>query len=288
MSRAPLRAAAALLLLLAAALPAAGQTRAPAPPPDTAAADSAAPRSLLRTLRRAPVAGDVLLLGEGAGYALTGPFRWGAPELRTLGLAVAGVAAVSLLDEAGRDYMNENRSERRARIEDWVEPWGATRGLELLGGMYAAGLVLGDARLRNTAAEGAASSLVASVLITPPLTSVFGRPRPRANRPAHTFGENGNSLPSGHTTQAFAVASVIATEFPHPAVQVTAYGLASAVGVSRMYRRSHFLSDVTAAALIGTAVGRTVARYGQRRRDRLFLSAESSGGVTYLVVSHPL
>lgn len=269
----------ALALLLCAAPPAPAQEPAPA---DTVAPVAGEP--LVRRLQRAPVIGDVMLLGEGTGYALTGPLRWDRDDLRFLGLAVAGVAAVSLLDEAGRDLMAANQSETNARIERWVEPFGATRGLKVLGGFYAAGLVLNDPKLRGVAVEGLATSLVASVLITPPLTSVFGRPRPRANRPAHTFREGGNSLPSGHTTQAFAVASVIATEYPHPAVQVGVYGLASAVGLSRMYRRSHFLSDVTAAALIGSTVGRTVARYGQRRRDRLRLAPVVSGEVTYLTV----
>ena len=272
-----IRRAALAILLLAATAPAAAQA------PDSAAA----PReSRVRALQRMPVVGDAMLIGEAAAHAVTGPLRWRRKELRTLGYAVGGLAALSLLDEAGRDLMAKNRSETNDRIEEWVEPFGATRGLEILGGFYAAGLVLNDAKLRGVAAEGLASSLVASVLITPPLTDLFGRPRPRANRPAHTFEPfSGNhSLPSGHTTQAFAVASVIASEFDHPAVQVGAYGLASAVGLSRMYRRSHFLSDVTAAALIGTTVGRSVVRYGQRRRDRLAVVPVVQAGVSYLTV----
>jgi membrane-associated phospholipid phosphatase len=36
-----------------------------------------------------------------------------------------------------------------------------------------------------------------------------------------------------------------------------------------MYDDAHYLSDVTAAALIGTLVGRSVARFGQKRRGAL-------------------
>lgn len=272
-----------LLALLLCALPAAAQEEAAAP-------DSTPSAGWIPRLQRAPVVGDVMLLGEGAAHAITGPLRWDRRDLARLGLAVGGVATVSLLDEAGRDLMEEQRAAGRwDRWERRVEPFGRLRGIEVLGGFYAAGLLLGDAKLRNVAAEGLATSLVASVLITPPLTEVFGRPRPREQEPAHTFRpfSDNHSLPSGHTTQAFAVASVIATEYPHPAVQAAAYGTAAAVGLSRMYRGSHFLSDVTAAAVIGTTVGRAVARYGQRRRDRLGLRPLVLGGTGYLVLTHP-
>ena len=251
-----------------------------------AVADSAENESRPGRLERMPVVGEVILVGRSGAHVLTAPLRWRADDLRTLGLAVGGVAALSLLDERGRDLMERSQSAAGDRLEDLVEPLGRERGLQLLGGFFVAGLVLDDPRMRAVAAEGVASGLVAAALIQPALAEVTGRPRPRKNRPAYTFEPfSGNiSFPSGHTTAAFSVASVIATEYDHLAVRVAAYGLASAVGVARMYRGAHFGSDVAAAALLGTAVGRSVARFGRDYRARIRLEPVVHGSQTLLVL----
>lgn len=276
----------ALFLLALAAPPAAAQE-----PDSTVAAgavpgSSAAEEHRFARLARMRGVGEVLLLGESTAHALTAPLRWNAADLRTLGLGAGGVALVSLLDGAGREAMARNHSAGADRLEEVLEPFGRERGLQLMGGFFAAGLVLDDARLRAVAAEGLASGLVAAGVIQPALAEITGRPRPRTGRGVYDFDPfSGNiSFPSGHTTAAFALASVIATEYPHPAVQGGAYGIAAGVGLARMYRGAHYASDVLAAAAIGTAVGRGVARFGQRHRARLRLAPELRGEDAYLVV----
>jgi membrane-associated phospholipid phosphatase len=217
-----------------------------------------------------PLLPEAELIARASVHALTAPLRWGVREWALAGGAVAGVALVSIADEDGRALMAYVRNPGNTRIEHFIEPFGAHRSLYILGGMLATGVVLDDVKLRATAVEGLAAGLVAAGIITPTLQKAIGRAKPREGLPANTFDGFGGhrSMPSGHTTQAFAVASVIAAEYDHPVVQVAAYGTATAVGVSRMYRRSHFLSDVVGAAMIGTVVGRAVARYGQEWRGR--------------------
>lgn len=254
------------------------------------AADSAAaadPSASSASDRRFPLAAEAELIGRASLHALTAPARWGVREWALAGGTVAAVAVSSIADEDGRALMAYVRSDRNTRIEEMIEPWGAEGSLYLLGGMLTAGLVMDDAKLRATAAEGLAAGLVAGGIITPTLQKVIGRSKPRDLVEPHTYDpfSGARSLPSGHTTQAFAVASVIATEYDHPAVQVAAYGLATAVGVSRMYRRSHFFSDVVGAAIIGTAVGRTVARFGMERRGGVTVEPLVGGSGAGVMVS---
>ena len=211
---------------------------------------------------------DVAVIGRGSLHLVTAPVRWGKDELRAAATAGVAIFALSSLDEAGRALMRRNESAQLDEVTTEWERFGTIQNYTILGGFFLAGVAFDDAKARSTAAEGVASSLIAAGVITPTLQKLIGRSRPRKDHPSHTFDPmSGNlSFPSGHTTQAFAVAAVIATEYDHPVVQVLSYGLATGVAASRMYHRAHFISDVATAALIGTVVGRSVAHYGQRHR----------------------
>ena len=65
------------------------------------------------------------------------------------------------------------------------------------------------------------------------------------------------SLPSGHTSSAFATATVLQSEFGWKA-GVPAYAVASWVAASRVQMERHYLSDVIAGATIGILAGRSV------------------------------
>lgn len=72
-------------------------------------------------------------------------------------------------------------------------------------------------------------------------------------------GQDERSFPSGHTSNAFALAAVVERHYGWKA-GIPGYALASLVGVSRLQRNKHYLSDVLAGATLGYVVGRTVVR----------------------------
>lgn len=66
------------------------------------------------------------------------------------------------------------------------------------------------------------------------------------------------SMPSGHEIAIMAVATTFADRYPHPAWhRSVAYGLAAAVGLSRVTLQAHFTSDTFA----GGALGYVIAHY---------------------------
>jgi membrane-associated phospholipid phosphatase len=70
---------------------------------------------------------------------------------------------------------------------------------------------------------------------------------------------NNSSFPSGHTTAAFAVATVFAHRYRrHRWVPWVAYGAATAVGFSRVTLQSHFPSDVFLGAALGFSISKFV------------------------------
>jgi len=129
--------------------------------------------------------------------------------------------------------------------------------------------VFDDPKARAVAQDGLAASLIASGMITPALKLTFGRARREQDKGPHDFDffdPRSTSFPSGHTTQAFAVASAIAAHYDSTCVKVTAYGAASLVGYARLQRNRHWPTDVAAGALIGTLVGDSVVRFNQYKR----------------------
>jgi len=99
--------------------------------------------------------------------------------------------------------------------------------------------------------ELAASTLVANGVTTVILKKLIGRERPN--------GINNRSMPSGHTSQSFAVAAVV-NEIYGQNAGIIAYLIASLVGISRINDNDHYLSDVIIGAGVGTAIGKGFAK----------------------------
>lgn len=72
------------------------------------------------------------------------------------------------------------------------------------------------------------------------------------NRPG---SENQRSYPSGHTSSAFATATVLSYSYGWK-VAMVAYSLATFVGLSRLADDAHWFSDVVSGAFLGCWLGR--------------------------------
>lgn len=200
------------------------------------------------------------LLKDDARHFVTAPFLWSRSDWARVGAATAIVGGVILFDQSGRVEVANNSNSSTQKIARFVKPFGAEYSWGVLGGFYLAGKYLHNEKARSVARDGLASSLIAAGAITPILKATIGRSRPSETEGRFVSGRGGESFPSGHATQAFAVASVIASHYESRVVKAAAYGLATAVGLSRMEDSAHYASDVVAGALIGTLVGRAVVR----------------------------
>jgi membrane-associated phospholipid phosphatase len=75
------------------------------------------------------------------------------------------------------------------------------------------------------------------------------------------FLNGGDSFPSGHSMEAWALATVIAREYPDkPLVKWGMYSFATAVSLSRIANQRHYASDVVVGGSIGYLIGRFVTR----------------------------
>ena len=132
--------------------------------------------------------------------------------------------------------------------------------------LYAIGRLRKNSKMQHTALL-AGEAMADTALVQTVLKDATMRLRPisypasgwfrTSSSPASYIRGNG-SFPSGHSIEAFAVATIIARRYGnHRWVPFAAYGLASVVGFSRLTLNVHFLSDV----FMGGALGYSISRF---------------------------
>lgn len=212
------------------------------------------------------------LLLEDIQSVVTEPLRWQNQQWKNFGwasLAVVGTAVV--IDSPLRDEMRRQPKDNNFMLN--IERFGAEYSIGVVGGFYLAGSLADNDTAIMVAQDGLTASIIASGLITPALKIATGRSRPYENTGTSDFQSLGtskrnSSFPSGHTTEAFALASVISAHYEETWIKSSAYTVAALVGIARTYHDAHFASDVLAGAFIGGWVGHGVVAHNQSRRTR--------------------
>jgi membrane-associated phospholipid phosphatase len=127
-------------------------------------------------------------------------------------------------------------------------------------GLYVWGRVTHNEHKRETgflAGEAAVDSLAATYA----LKYAFQRERPLTDNYRGGFWQGGDSFPSEHAAAAWAIAGVVAHEYPGPLTSILAYGLAAGVSGSRLTAKQHFPSDVLIGSALGWFVSQEVYRH---------------------------
>src|SRR3989454_4533809 len=128
-------------------------------------------------------------------------------------------------------------------------------------GIYFLGLGTHNEHLAETGRLGA-EAVIDSLLVVNALKLATNRERPNEGNGHGGFWPHGTrsyevdgSFPSGHAAESFALARVIASEYPSKPVQIAAYAFALAISTSRVTARQHFPSDVLVSGTFGYLIG---------------------------------
>jgi len=139
-------------------------------------------------------------------------------------------------------------------VNDYAVPPIAYGLPEVIAGV---GLVQKNAYTFDTGVMLGLSEALAYGLYLPIKDAIVKRERPYvALQNVHTMHmdtADKYSMPSGHTTAAFAIATALTLRYPKPYVYIPAYAWAAFVGYGRVYLGLHYPSDVLAGALLGSA-----------------------------------
>jgi membrane-associated phospholipid phosphatase len=202
------------------------------------------------------------------------PTYYDSKKWLLFGGAVGSVFLVSAFDDDIQDAIQRNRNKVTDKAASIINPFGFQAAYAVIAGIYLQGVFGHNPKSKVVALDAIAASVVSWGVGATLLKITTGRARPEKNEgafhfdPFSTNGED-NSFPSGHATQAFALAAVLSSHYHSKWVWIPSYTFAGLVGLARMNKNRHWASDVVGGALLGTFVGKEFVVYNRRKRREL-------------------
>lgn len=192
---------------------------------------------------------DVVRGIDGVAHSITSPTRWKGNDWLKAGGVVAGVAALSLVDENVRNFFSGKESHLLDQFQKVGNYYGKPyTAVGLTGGMYLVGMIFPDEWAKET------GLILFSAVTTSTITQTFfksaiGRARPNeelGNYETEPFSRETkfHSFPSGHATFAFTVSMVMARRVKAVPLKIFFYSMGTLTAASRLYLDVHWFSDV--------------------------------------------
>ena len=217
------------------------------------------------------------------GKILSSPVRWEGKDWLTASLVVAATAGFYAYDQDIKEWFQDKRSDASNNVAKVITPLGNPLfAVPAMGLVYLYGEHQESEKARRIGLLGVESIVLAGAF-TSVLKFVTHRPRPDAGERydkwhGPEFSTDNLSFPSLHTSTAFSMAKVIASETDNPCVAAAVYSLASLVGLARLNDNEHWASDAFFGAAIGYFTAAAVLRYHKRSSPVSFMPSVSRNG----------
>lgn len=217
-----------------------------------------------------------ILLTSDVKQAFTKPFHMKKRDWKYLGMAAGITAGLTFADKPVQQFALSLRNNHPAvrNTSKYVTNFGGLYEIYTLSAFGAYGFIFKNEKIKTTTLL-ASQAYITGAAVESFLKLVSGRTRPSFYDPntiaqptfkgpfAKTIDYSGartnSSFPSGHTTVAFAAATVFALEYKkYPWIPVFSYSAATLIGLSRITENKHWSTDVFVGAALGYLVGRQV------------------------------
>ena len=207
-------------------------------------------------------------------YVASSPSRWEKSDWVNAYVGAVFTGVFFALDDEIKEEFQDGRNTTTDDLSDIFERFGnGAFTIPALAGLYLYGRLGEDDKMERTALLATESFLVSGLFSTILKVSA-GRHRPSKDNSADTFDGpsiSNKSFPSGHTTTAFSLATVVASEYDHiPLIAPVSYGLATLTGISRLNDNKHWASDVFFGAALGYFTSKTILRLHSNRKGQHF------------------
>jgi membrane-associated phospholipid phosphatase len=214
------------------------------------------------------------------------PYRWNKYQW----IAFSGVTVVGALiytQDAGVQKIvekNQNPFLNNASTYGFERLGSGVYTLPAMAILYGFGAIYKDDKARSTALKGV-EAYIFGFVSAQILKQLTHRHRPYQEDPPNPYLWDGpfepisnSSFPSGHSTVAFAVATVLATAYSKTIwVPIVCYTFAALTAASRVYQNDHWISDVFIGSAVGFAIGHTIVNNHIKRLKILPVSHTGMG-----------
>ena len=209
------------------------------------------------------------------------PLRWKGKDWLAVGGLAAGTALLTLADQPLRDATQGDQKYYYSVPVVAGRVYGELYSIIGVAGSFGAyGMIVHDTAAKKIAIELFQAGLY-SLVVTGILKTVVGRARPYMNEGSGSFhpfsilNEDYNSFPSGHSTTAFALSTVLSRHAHSTALKIIAYTPAALTLFSRIYQDKHWVSDELLGAAIGYFVGNWVVDLHESKRHKINVEVTS-------------
>ena len=227
------------------------------------------------------------------------PFHWKTGQIITAAAIVAATAGlIAWGDKPIQQFYYRNSSVFISKTSYYFfSPLGSgLYDIPTLGIFYACGVIWKNKKAKETGLKGLEAFVITAVL-TQVIKQVTHRHRPYQDDPPNSHNWDGplswsgdygmfgyNSFPSGHSSTAFSIATVIALEYwDTKGVPIVSFGLAGLTAAYRLAMNDHWASDVLFGSALGFAVGSMVFFNANKK---LQIIPVSSTGIGATLIYH--
>src|SRR6476620_1721213 len=232
-----------------------------------------------------------VLLGSDLKQAFTKPFHMKSRDWKYLGAAAVVTGGLLFADKPVQQFALRYRTDHQGMqgVSKYITNFGGLYELYTLSAFGAYGFIFKNEKMKNTTLL-ASQAYITGAAVQSFMKLLSGRTRPSSYDPntiaqpkfqgpfskintTYGGGKTTSSFPSGHTTVAFAAATVFALEYKNrPWIPIFAYSAASLIGLSRITENRHWTTDVIVGAALGYLTGRQVVnnyhRYAQLKAPK--------------------
>lgn len=240
-----------------------------------------------------------ILLGSNLKQGFTKPFHMTKQDWKKFGIFTGVALATGFADESIQKGALRWRTNSHAvrTTGNYISRFGGLYEVYTLAGFGVYGLVSKNQKVKTTTLLATQAYITGGILESV-LKTISGRTRPNyygqyeeaepmfkgpfGNTSKDATGNKSNSsFPSGHTTVAFAAATVFAKEYSnHPVVGVISYSAATLIGLSRITENKHWATDVLVGAALGYLTGRQVVN-NYHRYAKIKTAAKQKGQLSF-------
>jgi membrane-associated phospholipid phosphatase len=202
------------------------------------------------------------------------PYYFDSNDFLITGVIVALTVTSFTIDNSIRKSVIKNKNNLMNKVTSVGENFGnAKYGSALSALLYFTGLIFDNQDVRETG-QMLAESMLWNGVYTELLKITFLRYRPytgNTNLKMEPFefehDSNENSLPSGHTSTAFTIATVLSQKLDNTYASIVLYSLASLTTYQRVYADVHWFSDTFLGAALGTIIGLKISSLHNKHNE---------------------